>query len=152
RVLEALGELAHPHEDPKGFLIAPAVDGDRRPPELVEKRQLAQQMLRRLWSRLQEMKRGLQVKPDLLVGETRSRMGCGLAVVADCALDVAGRVEMRRERARDLLRASCVSGFESFTDDMVEAPAQRRRQAVIDHLLVEDVTERVAGARRAVGP
>jgi hypothetical protein len=71
RVLETLGELAHPRESAKRFLVAPAVDGDRRPPELMEKRHLAPQTLRGLGSRQQEIECSLLVQANLPI-EARS--------------------------------------------------------------------------------
>ena len=99
-----------------------------------------------------EIERRLEVQARLLIGEARPRMGRRLAVVADRALDVAAALEVRRELARDLRRASAVRGLQALADRLVQAPAGRRRDPLVDDLLVERVTEGVARARRAVGP
>src|SRR4030095_6652551 len=116
------GELAHPREGPRGFPVAPAVDGDERPPEFMEKRHLAPQTLRGLGLGLQQIERRVEVQADLLVGEARSRMGCRLPVVADRALDVPAALEVRRELARDVHRASAVRGLQALPDRLAEAP------------------------------
>src|SRR5262245_19338922 len=79
-------------------------------------------------------------------------MGCRLPVVADRALDVPAALEVRRELAGDVHRASAVRCLQALADRLVEAPAGRRRAPLVGDLLVEGVTERIARARRAVGP
>src|SRR5262249_57986042 len=92
------------------------------------------------------------VQADVRVGGERASMGCGIRVVADRALDVAAALEVRRELAGDVHRASVVRGLQALADRLVEAPAGRRRAPLVGDLLVEGVTEGIARARRAVGP
>ncbi|HKA29853.1 MAG TPA: glycoside hydrolase family 3 C-terminal domain-containing protein [Candidatus Binatia bacterium] len=72
-------------------------------------------------------------------------------MVADRALHVAAALEVRRERARDVLRAPGVARLQLLADLLVQAPALRWPQVLIEHLLVERVTEGIARARGAVG-
>ena len=73
-------------------------------------------------------------------------------MMADGAVDVAAALEVRGQLAGDLLRPAAVGGLEALADRLVQASSGRRRESLVDHLLVEHVAERVSRADRPVGP
>jgi hypothetical protein len=152
RVTEILGQLVRAAV--RGFDLrrAGARQRDEGRPQRGLERELERRALSLVGHRVQEIAAAADVRDGFPVGATLERVLGGLVMIPGGAGAFAAALEVQRQGGGALAWPLAERRFVPLADAAMEAGALGGRQALVEHVLVEDVEESVARGDRPVRP